>query len=131
MPSQSEIAKGAFAVLSGIAGIPDISYPNIDYTTANEYVAVEVLGVESEAATVGCDDLMGIIQASVYVRDGIGVIVPLDYVDLIVAAFPKGLEVTNGGTKFRVTKTGWPAPRLIDKQGWIQYPVSIPIKTFN
>lgn len=132
MPKQAEIVLGAIGVLNGIAGLPSIAWPNVEFDTqgVNEYVRVNMLPAESEADSLGCDAFIGLIQASVYVRDGKGMIGATNHTDLIRAAFTKGLEVTNGTTTFTVTKTGWDAPMLIDG-GWMQIPVSIPYKTIN
>jgi len=54
----------------------------------------------------------------------------LEYTDIIRAEFPKGLETTNGATKFIITKTPWDSPMLIE-DGWAQIPISIPYRTFN
>lgn len=132
MPKQSEITLGAIGVIDGIAGLPTIAWPNVDFDTENvdEYIRVYILPAESESDSLGCDEFIGLIQASVYVRDGSGIIDATGYTDAIRAAFTKSLEITNGTTKFKITKTGWDAPMLVDG-GWCQIPVSIPYKSFG
>lgn len=132
MAKQSEIVLGAIGVLNSMANMPAMAWPNVDFDSeaVDEYVRVYMLPAESEADSLGCDAFIGLIQASVYVRDGKGIIDATGYADLIRAAFPKGLETTNGSTTFKVIKTPWDAPIIIDG-GWCQIPVSIPYKTIS
>ncbi|MCP4257650.1 MAG: hypothetical protein GY774_09020 [Planctomycetes bacterium] len=132
MPSQTEITKGVFIALEAVSGLPCIAMPNVDFNPDEhiKYVAAFILPAESDNETMGCDSFSGLIQTSVYIRDGRGIVEATTYSDMIRAAFPKGLEITNGDTSIVISKTGWDSPMIVE-QGWCQIPVTIPYKSIN
>ncbi|MCP3894017.1 MAG: hypothetical protein GY706_05230 [Bacteroides sp.] len=118
--------------LEAVSGLPCIAMPNIDFVPEDhkEYISAYILPAESDNETLGCDAFIGLIQASVYIRDGRGIIEATAYTDVIRATFPKGLEITSGDTSFVISKTGWDSPMIVE-QGWCQIPVTIPYKSIN
>jgi hypothetical protein len=125
--SISKIQKAVFTKLAASAGLPQIIYPNISTPTpTGNHIRVFVLPAITEA--IGIEKInwaSGIIQASIYCKDGVGAIVAADIADTVIALFPRGTVMTNGGLSIRVDSLGYAGP-AITEGGWYQIPVSIP-----
>jgi hypothetical protein len=125
--SISAIHKAVFTKLAATSGLPQLVYPNISTATpTGNHLRVFILPATTES--IGLKDIdwaRGIIQISVYCKDGVGAITATDIADTVIGLFPRGTIMTNSGLSIRVDATGY-AGQAITGEGWYQVPVSIP-----
>lgn len=67
----------------------------------------------------------GILQASVYVPDGAGIVQATEQAGIIRDAFERGTKITSGDVTIRIDDEPTVDP-AIQEEAWLQIPVSIP-----
>jgi len=127
MTHQVDSVKAFFAKLETMPELPEIVWPNVTASPKSDHVRVFVLPTETESETLGCDKWGGLYQASVFVKDGAGIIEANRIADLLINAFPKNMVLTEGSTRIRITRKPFAAPVIIEA-GWLSLPVSIPFE---
>ncbi len=118
------IAQAAFQALASTAGLPPVYWPNISIPEAPEAIHLRafVLPADTESrGLVGWDVEQGIIQVSVYAKQGVGVIAPYATAEAVLGAFPRGFSTA----AFKVHLAGSIGPAIIDG-AWCSVTVSIP-----
>lgn len=117
------IAQAAFAELNAAAGLPPVYWPNVAVPDSPEDLHLRVFILPANTESIGLaswDVERGIIQVSVYAKQGLGVISPYATAEAVLAVFPRGY--TNSA--FSVIVAGSVGPAAIDG-AWLIVPVSI------
>jgi hypothetical protein len=121
------ILKALFAYLDGVAGLPAIYWPNVSETTpSGDHLVAWVLPAESD--TIGLASLNmanGLLQIDVKIKATKGQIKAAVIVDDVIAAFPRGTELTEGVTKVRIDKAASVSQGIQDG-AWYTVPIRIP-----
>lgn len=132
-------AAGDFPVAYPNSGYPkegqpaDIPYYKVDILPASE----NSLGLSFSSAT----RQLGIIQVSCYIRDGKGDIPAVEMADQIIAAFPRGTVLEDGGVSVRIEDKAYKSQGFSATTsnvggekvngGWFMIPVTIPYIIIN
>lgn len=117
------IAQAAFAELATATGLPPVYWPNVAAPDSPEPLHLRAFVLPADTESIGLaswDVERGIIQVSVYAKQGLGVIAPYATAEAILSVFPRGYA--NGA--FRVNIAGNVGPAIIDG-AWCVVPVSI------
>ena len=127
--SQAQIELALFDKLEAIkATLPTIYYPNSTHKNkpnppAGEHIRVNVLPVGTQPIGIATtNQITGILQCSVYVKDGTGTIRASQIADLILSAFARNTLLSNN---VRIDKQG-SVNSGFSVDGWYHLPVSIP-----
>lgn len=117
------IKQSVFAYLDGLAGLPPLYFDNIESEPPpGDHLRPFVL--PANTSTIGIKTLnqeIGVIQVSVYTEKGKGEIIPANYAQLILDAFPRNTKLTG----LRIDQAGSIAPAFYDG-AWHITPVSVP-----
>lgn len=116
-----------FSFINTRSGWPAKYWPNIqaDIPTA-DHVRIDVLPAPTETLGIsGPEWQRGIVQITVFVRDGTGAVNADNIADTVIASFPRGTTISSGGISVRFDEKGWKSPG-IPGGGWYQVPVTIP-----
>lgn len=116
------IASAAFQAISD-ASLPPVYWPNVEVPAALEglHLRAFILPADTESMGLSSWDVeRGIIQVSVYAKQGEGVIAPFATAEEVLAVFPRGYS----NSQFRVHTAGSIGPAIIDG-AWCVVPVSI------
>lgn len=126
--SQAQIELALFDKLESISGtLPTIYYPNSpNKNKANpptgEHIRVTLLRADTIPVGIATtNQTTGILQCSVYVKDGTGTIRAAQIADLILSAFARNTVLSNN---VRIDKTG-SVNTGFTQDGWYHLPVSI------
>ena len=132
---ESEIRKAAFQHVNALAAslsLP-VYWPNVSISgnPADQHIRVSVLNVEPEVLTTeGGSRHQWILQLSVYVRDGVGEIVPADYASSLQAGLPFNTKLQSINYQYQTTKPGQVISPL-KTDGWYIVPVQFRLQTIN
>ena len=126
--SQSQIELALFDKLEAIkATLPTIYYPNSTHKNkpnppTGEHIRVSVLSAGTNAIGIASTNQnVGILQCSIYVKDGTGTIRAAQIADLILSAFARNTLLSNN---VRIDKQG-SVNTGFSVDGWYHLPVSI------
>jgi len=111
-----------------------VSYPNValDATKLDKYFKVSLLPVvpETKGITSGWSIHKWLFQVSVFVRDGVGEIKPLELVDKLRQAFPYNFKFNGAERDYTVIAQAAVAPPIQDG-GWYLVPVTFRVMAVN
>ncbi len=122
----SEAFEAFMAHVASFATVP-VYWPNVSDDLIgppkSDHFRVSVLPVDPEGVdTCGGSRYTWILQVSVFVRDGVGMVKPARLVDEIRAATPDGLRLTSNNYVFQTIAQCREAPPL-HEGGWCITPV--------
>lgn len=115
-----------------------VASPNVAFdpknvpSTQNCYLRASVMPADPEHIGVNNDEAryVWIAQVSVYVRDGVGELVPLRHAEALRDEFPRFHKFTSASHTFRVERVGSIASPIA-LAGWYSVPVSFRIQTIH
>ena len=114
-----------------------IAWPNVDFppngqTKPREYLDVAFLPNRTVTRTLspGRQQHRGIFQVTVHHRDGAGMVKPLQIADQIIAHFPLGLILDQGGVRLKIYRKPYAIPQPPQK-GSVTVPVTIEYETYQ
>ncbi len=117
------IINDAFSTLANSFGLPPVVYPNEANPAIPEstHLRAYILPADTESIGLSSWDVeRGIIQVSVYEKQGAGVIKASAIAEQVLALFPRGFSASG----FKVHRAGSIGPAVIDG-AWLAIPVSI------
>lgn len=123
--------RAMFNHVNGLNILP-VSKPNIADVFEDSHIRLSLLPVPSESLSA-CSNRSKygwILQASVYVRDGIGAIKPLKFAQQLKDTTPKGFVFTSGGFNYHTEKQGDLSP-AVQSDGWYTIHVSFRVALFK
>ena len=122
--SLAQVADAVFTRLAGLAGLPTIYYQNIDYDTpTEEHIRATVLPANTETRGLVNQNIeRGIINISIFVPQGVGIIGAAGYAATVLTGFPRNLDL---GNQIRIDVAGYVEAGIVDG-GWYQLPIIIP-----
>ena len=127
--SQAEIELALFDKLESISGtLPTIYYPNSpNKNKANpptgEHIRVTLLRADTIPVGIATtDQTLGLMQCSIFVKDGTGTVRAAQIADLILSAFARNTVLSNN---VRIDKTG-SVNTGFTQDGWYMLPVTVP-----
>jgi hypothetical protein len=125
---QNELLLAVYNYLETIVGIPDVNYPNIEYTTpTTDHLNVFVLN--NEPQTIGLASIVwynGLIQIDSVIEQGKGEIKAAVNAQAVMDAFPIGTILTNGTTSIRIDQSPYASAGVVRDDGWYFIPITIP-----
>ena len=124
MQSQVDITKGFIQKAKNITTSFQWAWPNVKYEPNSDHLRLFVLPVRPTSTSLGCDTWAGVIQISVYVKEGFGIISALEEVDKIMAEFPRKSIFIEGQTRIQIVNDPYASPHFTSG-AWCQIPVSI------
>jgi hypothetical protein len=119
-----EIVNDAFTALANAYSLPPIVYPNEANPAipTDTHLRAYILPADTESIGLSSWDVeRGIIQVSVYEKQGAGIINAYSIAQQILALFPRGFSASG----FKVHRAGSIGPAMIDG-AWLAIAVSIP-----
>ncbi len=125
---EAELLKAVFAQVKAVADALALPcyWPNVapQSAPANTHLRVTVLPTAPQVLTIcsGSSRYQWILQVAVWVRDGVGVVIPAQYIDSIRSAIPYNTVLMNGGLGFKSVTTGEVLP-AVAADGWYSTPV--------
>lgn len=123
----SHIQDGAILITDSSDLIP-VVWPNVDLNPSKPYLRVNIIPIPTQA--VGIKSLnrhTGIVQIDAVVESGVGEIKALEYVEQILALFPRNTYLQENTTEIGFVELGSVGPPLQETDGDGYYiPVSIP-----
>lgn len=133
---EADVRNKAYTLSGNIAsdmGLP-VYYPNVSVpeNPANEHLRVRMESTEPDSTVIcsGAARYQWILQISVYVRDDVGEIVPMQYADDIKSQLPFGTVLSGDDSDYRVNRTGNViSPVAVD--GWLFIPIQFRLETIN
>lgn len=130
---QNELMQAVYTYLDGLAGLPDVKYPNIEYDEPQaEYLNVFISNAKPQ--TLGIARISwygGFIQIDCVVEHGRGELVASNNAQLVMDYFPIGTTLTNGSTTIRVDDTPYASAGIMRDDGWYSIPVTIPYNSIG
>ena len=131
---EADIRNQAYTLAGNIAdgmGFP-LYYPNVSVpeNPANEHLRVRMISTEPDSTNIcsGESRYQWILQISVYVRDDVGEIIPMEYADSIKSQLPFGTLLSGADSQYRVNRTGNViSPVVVD--GWLFIPIQFRLET--
>lgn len=119
----SSIQIALFTQLETIGGLPAIFYPNVDDTApTTDYISPFVLPANTNSIGIRTTDQeIGVLQVSIYIEKGKGQIEASRVAGLILANFPRNLNLTD----VRIDLPGSIGPVFYEGKYQVT-PVSIP-----
>lgn len=118
------IANDAFTALANAFGLPPVVYPNEanPAVPTSTHLRAYILPADTESMGLSSWDVeRGIIQVSVYEKQGTGIIKAYSIAQQVLALFPRGFSAAG----FKVHRAGSIGPAVIDG-AWLAIAVSIP-----
>ncbi len=115
-----------------IAG-PNVVFPPAGQTKPKDYLEMTFLPNATRTRTLAGDGKkqhFGILQISVHCGSKTGIIDVMQWADMIVAHFPLGLILYEGGKKVKITRKPY-STVLPPEGGSIMVPVTISYESFN
>jgi hypothetical protein len=133
MSAYEDITSALIQQLYAIDDLPDVAWPNTDYTptTGELYLAAHLLPAEVVAAGVGKDaknKVPGIWQVDVMAPIASGWSTYTTWVDTICGQFKRGNSSTYNGTTVWFRKA-YPSSRMIEG-AWCKVPITINFYTY-
>lgn len=134
--SFENIVNGIFSYIDGVAGLPDIYYPNSKNPSRSQppddsYLMVDILSADTDTFTINdSSEYPGILQVIICTRADTGVITAYGIADDILTAF-KDCEIVEGTSKIRFDQVGTVAPPLPGGDGWYRLPVNLQYRLFE
>ena len=134
--SLENVVNGIYSYLSGVAGLPDIYYPNSKNPSRSQppqdsHLTVDILTAETVTLTTADSaEYTGILQIIVCTKADTGVITAYTIADDILTVF-KDREITEGTSKIRFDLIGSVAPPLPGGDGWYRLPVNLQYRLFE
>lgn len=130
---EAEALKAFFTLINNMGVLP-VYWPNVNVENPDSsHLRVTVFPVSPELLTTqGKTKNEWILQVSIYVRTGIGSIVPAQYADTIKAGIPFNTVLQSDNYKFQTTRTGAALP-LVDSsdKAWSFMPIQFRFISFN
>ena len=130
---ETEFLTAAFEYVDGL-GILPVYFPNVHQDQPEDsYIKAAVFSTPPERLGLcdGASRHLWILQLSVYVRDGVGQIIPAQYADLLRASFPFKTVITNGGYSFHTETQGTINSPVNTTEGWYFIPLQFQFITSN
>ena len=130
---QDELLNAVYNYMGTIIGLPDINYPNIEYSTpTGDHLNVFVLN--STPDTIGIARIIwysGFIQIDSVVEHGVGEVKAATNAQAVMDAFPIGTVLTNGTTSIRVDDAPYASAGIVRDDGWYSIPITIPYNSLG
>lgn len=127
--SQAEIELALFDKLEAVkASLPTIYYPNSlnngkPNPPTGEHIRVSILNAGTNALGIATtNQTLGLMQCSIFVKDGTGTVRAAQIADLILSAFARNTVLSNN---VRIDKTG-SVNTGFTENGWYMLPVTVP-----
>ena len=125
---QNELLLAVYNYMETIVGIPDINYPNIEYTTpAGDHLNIFVMNGTPD--TIGIARIIwysGFIQIDSVVEHGKGEVKAAVNAQKVIDAFPVGTVLSEGTTSVRIDDAPYASAGIVRDDGWYSIPITIP-----
>ena len=131
---EAELLKAVFAQVKAVADALALPcyWPNVapQSAPANTHLRVTVLPTAPQVLTIcsGGSRYQWILQVAVWVRDGVGVVIPAQYIDNIRSAIPYNTAVLTNSHSFKSITAGEVLP-AVAADGWYSTPVQFRFQT--
>lgn len=131
---EAELINAVFPLISSTAntmGLP-VYWPNVATgEPANTHLRISVLPTTPRTLTTcGGSQHQWIVQIAVYVRDGVGAVVPAQHADTLRGSIPFLTTVSSGSYTFKSASVGEVIP-AVKTDGWYFVPVQFRFMTVN
>lgn len=131
---EAEALKAIFRHLKSLDILP-LYWPNIKSkkipTKAHFRVTVMPTTPDKLALCGDASKHNWILQVGIYVKEGVGQIVPAQYADSLRAGIPVGTVLTSGSFSFHTEKQGEVINAVQSADGWYFVPVQFQVSIFN
>lgn len=131
---EAEALKAFFSHIDSLNILP-CYWPNVkSEKPTDSHLRVSVTPVSPNVLTVcdGAEQNLWLLQISVYVRDGVGEIIPSQYADALKNGIPFNTKLQSGGYEFQTLKRGEIKPLIASgESGWVFKPVQFRFSSIN
>lgn len=110
MINHFKTSKALLDRLKSLSGLPPLAQENSAYTptVGQAYMREVDMSGATQAPTLGADGFQrqgGLYRVGVFVPKNNGKFNAIGHIDAIIAGFPRGLVLTNGGQKVRIEQS--------------------------
>ena len=133
---EADVRDAAFTAVSTLANGLGLAvyWPNVAVPddTADEHIRVSVISTQPDSTNICSAEsrYQWILQLSIYVRDGVGEILPAQHADNVKSGLPFGTVLSGGGHEFRVNRTA-EVFSAINYDAWLVVPVQFRLETIG
>lgn len=129
---EADLKKAAFAKMNAIAGLLGLPcyWGNVTPVTApaNTHLQVDIDSAPPRViGTCGKARRKWFLKVFVWVRDGVGTIVPAEIRDAVAAELPIGMVINGASCSYTITDLPAPVPPMRE-DGWYITPCLFPLE---